>query len=60
MDEMYKCREYFELFKRIELMDIEVTKQYPNLLDFFDKNFAVKHLSYKVIQFYEQTRHCLD
>jgi hypothetical protein len=49
MDEMYKCREYFELFKTIEQLDIDVTKQYPNLLDFFDKNFAIKHLSYKVV-----------
>jgi hypothetical protein len=53
MDEMYKCREYFELFKQIEQLDIDVTKQYPNLLDFFDKNFAIKHLSVKVVKFYE-------
>jgi hypothetical protein len=37
-------------------MDADVTKQYPSILDSFDKNESVKSLSERTVRFYLQTR----
>jgi hypothetical protein len=59
MGEIYRCRDYFRSFKSVIQEDIDLVKQYPSILDNFDKNLPVRQLSYKIVDFYQAVLSCL-
>jgi hypothetical protein len=53
MSEIYKCRLYFRNFKNVVKEDVALVKQFPSIIDTFEKNLPVRQLSFKIVNFYK-------